>query len=291
VKKLKGEKVWLSVIQVHFFPFALFHFFTLNFMSFETIIYELNENVATLKLNRPESLNAFSMQLTKDLSAAVEKAVEDEARAIILTGAGRAFSSGGDLLGMLEMQKQGVMLIEPLRLMHNAILKIRETEIPFVAAVNGVCAGAGTNFALACDIVLADENAVFNEAFIKIGLSPDCGGSFFLPRVAGEKIAAELMMTGDSIDAKRAFEIGMINRVVPAENLLDEAFKFATKLAGQPTAVIGRIKRMMNATFSNNLQAQLDLEEACQIESAGSANFREGVQSFFEKRKANFSGS
>lgn len=257
-------------------------------MSFETVHYNLAENVAVITLNRPESLNAFSLQLTKDLSSAIEKAVADEARAIVLTGVGRAFSAGGDLLGMLEMQKKGITVIEPLQLMHKTILQIRETPIPFVAAVNGVCAGAGTNFALACDVVFADENAIFNEAFIKIGLSPDCGGSFFLPRVVGEKIAAELMMTGDSIDAKRALQIGMINRVVSAESLLSEATAFAQKLSTQPTAVIGRIKKMMNATFSNNLHAQLDLEEACQMESGNSANFREGVQAFFEKRKANF---
>lgn len=260
-------------------------------MTFETVKYELNETVATITFNRPEALNALSLQLTKDLLAAIDKAVADNARAVILTGEGRAFSSGGDLLGMIEMQKKGVMLTEPLQLMHKAILRIRETPIPFVAAVNGVCAGAGTNFALACDIVIADENAIFNEAFIKIGLSPDCGGSFFLPRVAGEKIAAEMMMTGDSIGAKRAAEIGMINRVVAAENLLSEANAFANKLAKQPTAVIGRIKNMMNAAFSNNLNEQLELEEKCQIESASSPNFREGVQSFFEKRQPNFTNS
>lgn len=259
-------------------------------MSFETVNYNLAEDIATITFNRPESLNSLSFQLTKDLSLAIEKAVEDKARAIVLTGAGRAFCSGGDLVGMIEMQKKGVMLIEPLRQMHKAILQIRETPIPFVAAINGVCAGAGTNFALACDVVIADENAIFNEAFVKIGLSPDCGGSFFLPRVVGEKIAAELMMTGDSINAKRAVEIGMINRVVSAENLLAEATAFAAKLSKQPTAVIGRIKKMMNATFSNNLHAQLDLEETCQIESAASPNFREGVTAFFEKRKANFTG-
>ncbi len=259
-------------------------------MSFETIKYELAENIAKITFNRPESLNALSFQMTKDLSSAIEKAVTDKARAVVLTGAGRAFSSGGDLLGMLEMQKKGLMIIEPLEAMHRAILQIRETPIPFVAAVNGVCAGAGTNFALACDIVIADENAVFNEAFIKIGLSPDCGGSFFLPRVAGEKIAAELMMTGDSIPAERALGIGMINRIVSAETLADEAFKFAAKLARQPTAVIGRIKKMVNSSFSNNLRAQLDLERDCQLESGGSPNFGEGVQAFFEKRQANFSG-
>ncbi len=258
-------------------------------MSFETINYELREEVAFITFNRPESLNALSFQLTKDLSAAIGKAVSDNARAVILTGAGRAFSAGGDLLGMVEMQKKGVLITEPLEAMHKAILLIRETPIPFVAAVNGVCAGAGTNFALACDIVFADENAIFNEAFIKIGLSPDCGGTFFLPRVVGEKAAAEILMTGDSIDARRALEIGMINRVLPAESLLDEAFTFAQKLAKQPTAVIGRIKKMVNSSFSNDLRSQLDLEASCQMESASSPNFREGVQSFFEKRKAKFS--
>lgn len=257
-------------------------------MSFETIQYELSENIAKIAFNRPETLNSLSLQMTKDLVSAIEKAVADKARAIILTGNGRAFSSGGDLLGMLEMQKKGIMLIEPLQAMHNAISKIRETAIPFIAAVNGVCAGAGTNFALACDIIIADENAVFNEAFIKIGLSPDCGGSFFLPRVVGEKISAEIMMTDDSIDARRALDIGMINRVVSAENLADESYKFAQKLAHQPTAVIGRIKKMLNASFSNDLKSQLELEEKCQIESASSVNFREGVQAFFEKRKPNF---
>jgi 2-(1,2-epoxy-1,2-dihydrophenyl)acetyl-CoA isomerase len=260
-------------------------------MNFATVLYELSDNIAGITLNRPESLNAFSVQLTNDLSSAIDQAVEDRARAIVLTGAGRAFSSGGDLLGMLEMQKEGITVIEPLQLMHRTILKIRQTPIPFVAAVNGVCAGAGTNFALACDIVLADEKAVFNEAFIKIGLSPDCGGSFFLPRAVGEKLAAEILMTGDSIDAQRAARMGMINRVVASENLLAEARAFAIKLAQQPTAVIGRIKKMLNESFSNDLTAQLDLEEACQIESGASANFREGVQAFFEKRKANFSGN
>jgi 2-(1,2-epoxy-1,2-dihydrophenyl)acetyl-CoA isomerase len=258
-------------------------------MSFETIRYEINESVAVIAFNRPAALNALSAQLTEELSLAIEKAIADEARAIVLTGEGRAFCSGGDLVGMLEMQKRGEPALEPLRLMHKAIALIRETPIPFVAAVNGVCAGAGTNFALACDIVFADEKAIFNEAFIKIGLSPDCGGSFFLPRVVGEKIAAELFMTGDSVDAQRALQLGMINRVVSSEDLQSEALSFAKRLSYQPTAVVGRIKKMLNATYSNTLQQQLDLEEACQMESGTSPNFREGVQAFFEKRKADFS--
>lgn len=264
-------------------------------MSFQTVKYELKEAIATITFNRPEALNALSLQLTKDLKAAIEKAVSEKARAVILTGEGRAFCSGGDLREMQTMwQKEGrieAFLEEPLKVLHDVILLIRETPIPFVAAVQGVCAGAGTNFALACDLVFAAENASFNEAFVKIGLSPDCGGSFFLPRAVGEKIAAELMMTGDTVTAEKALQIGLINRVVPAENLGEEAAKMAHKLALAPTASIGRIKQMLNASFSNNLSHQLELEHKLQIESGKGNDFKEGVQSFFEKRAPNFSGS
>ena len=264
-------------------------------MSFETVKYEISEAVATITFNRPEALNALSLQLTKDLKSAIEKAVADNARAVVLTGEGRAFCSGGDLREMQTMwQKEGrieAFLEEPLKALHDVILLIRETPIPFVAAVQGICAGAGTNFALACDLIFAAENASFNEAFVKIGLSPDCGGSFFLPRAVGEKIAAELMMTGDTVSAEKALQIGMINRIIAAENLMEEATKTAKKLALAPTASIGRIKKMLNASFSNNLAEQLDLEHKLQIESGKGNDFKEGVQSFFEKRPPNFSGS
>ncbi len=264
-------------------------------MTFETIKYELQENVAIVTFNRPEALNALSLQLTKDLFSAVQKAIEDKARAVVLTGEGRAFCSGGDLREMqLMWQKEGrieAFLEEPLKALHDVILLIRETPIPFIAAVQGVCAGAGTNFALACDIVFAAENASFNEAFVRIGLSPDCGGSFFLPRAVGEKLAAELFMTGETLSAEKALQIGMINRVVAAENLLEESLKMAQKLALAPTASIGRIKKMLNATFSNNLSDQLELEHQLQIESGKGADFKEGVQAFFEKRPPNFTGS
>jgi 2-(1,2-epoxy-1,2-dihydrophenyl)acetyl-CoA isomerase len=264
-------------------------------MTFETVRYERREAVAIITFNRPDALNALSLQLTKDLRAAIEQAISENARAIVLTGAGRAFCSGGDLREMQSLwQKEGrieAFLEEPLKELHRVILLIRETPIPFVAAVQGVCAGAGTNFALACDIVLAAENATFNEAFVKIGLSPDCGGSFFLPRAVGEKLAAEMFMTGDTISAERAAQIGMINRTIAPENLLEEALKMAKKLALAPTASIGRIKNMLNASFSNDLHAQLDLEHAQQIESGKANDFREGVSAFFDKRQPNFTGT
>ena len=261
---------------------------------FETVKYELTENVAIVTMNRPEALNALSLQLSKDLRAAFEQAIAEKTRAIVLTGEGRAFCSGGDLREMQTMwKKEGrieAFLEEPLRALHDVIRLMRETPIPFLAAVQGVCAGAGTNFALACDLILAAENATFNEAFVRIGLSPDCGGSFFLPRAVGEKRAAELFMTGGTIDAKRAAEIGMINRVVAAENLMSEARKFAKKLALAPTGAIGRIKRMLNASFANDLEQQLNLEHECQIESGKSDDFKEGVAAFFEKRQPEFKG-
>ncbi len=262
---------------------------------FETVDYQLDENVAIIRMNRPDALNALSLQLSKDLRAAIEKASADGARAVILTGAGRAFCAGGDLREMQQMwEMEGrieAFLEEPLKALHEVIKLIRETPIPFIAAVNGVCAGAGTNFALACDLVLAAEEATFNEAFIKIGLSPDCGGSFFLPRAVGDKLAAEMFMTGESITAERAREIGMINRVTPLEMLEQEALVTAKKLAVAPTAVIGRIKQMLNATFANDLTEQLKLEHQLQIESGKANDFKEGVASFFEKRPPNFTGS
>lgn len=263
-------------------------------MSFETVVYVLHETVAVVQMNRPDALNALSLQLTLDLGAAIRQAIADGARAVVLTGSGRAFCSGGDLREMHSMwQKEGrieAFLEDPLKALHDVILLIRETPIPFIAAVNGVCAGAGTNFALACDLIIAADNASFNEAFVRIGLSPDCGGSFFLPRAIGEKLAAELFMTGATIDANRAAQIGMINRVVPADDLITGALAMASKVAAGPTGSIGRIKRMLNASASNNLAEQLELEHECQLESGRSTDFKEGVAAFFEKRPPNFTG-
>lgn len=263
-------------------------------MTYETVIYSLDNGVATVTMNRPDALNALSLQLTVDLGAAFRQAIADNARAVILTGNGRAFCSGGDLKEMQAMwEREGrieAFLEDPLGALHDVIRLIRETPIPFVAAVNGVCAGAGTNFALACDIVVAADDAVFREAFVRIGLSPDCGGTFFLPRAVGEKIAAELFMTGDAVSAERALQIGMINSVVPTHELAAEAGKLAEKLAAGPTGAIGRVKRMLNATFSNDLTEQLELEHECQIESGKGDDFKEGVAAFFEKRPPNFTG-
>ncbi len=263
-------------------------------MSFETVVYSIDNTVAVVTMDRSEALNALSLQLTLDLKAAFDRAITDGARAIVLTGSGRAFCSGGDLREMRSMwDKEGrieAFLEDPLKALHEMIALIRNTPVPFIAAVNGVCAGAGTNLALACDLIVAAEDATFNEAFVRIGLSPDCGGTFFLPRAVGEKIAAELFMLGGTVDANRAQQLGMVNRVVPAGSLMDEAGKLAAKLASGPTGSIGRIKRMLNGSYTNDLAEQLRLEHECQLESGRSADFREGVTAFFEKRPPDFSG-
>ena len=250
--------------------------------------------VAVITLNRPSALNALTVAMGHEFRSAMNEARERGARAIILTGAGRAFCAGGDLREMREMAaKEGrlqAFFDEPLTLIHDCVKLIRETPLPVIAAVNGVATGGGCNFALACDIVLAAESAQFNQAFIKIGLTPDCGGTFILPRLVGWKRAAELLMTGDMVDARQAQALGMINRVVGDEELMVEALKLATRLASSPTLALARIKRMLDASATNDYNAQLELEHKAQLESGQTKDFSEGVAAFIEKRPPRFTG-
>src|SRR3954464_3541950 len=196
-------------------------------MSYETIQLEMRGEVAVITLNRPLALNALTVAMGHEFRSAMNEALESGARAIVLTGAGRAFCAGGDLREMQKMADQEGRLEaffdEPLSLIHDCVRLIREAPVPVIAAVNGLATGGGCNFALACDIVLAAESAQFNQAFIKIGLTPDCGGTFILPRLVGWKRATEILMTGDMVDARSAAGMGMINRVVADEKLMAEA--------------------------------------------------------------------
>lgn len=263
-------------------------------MSYETVQLEMRDSVAVVTLNRPAALNALTVEVAREVRAALAEARERGARAVVLTGAGRAFCAGGDLREMRQLaEKEGrveAFFDEPLRVIHECIRLIRETPLPVIAAVNGVATGGGCNFALACDIVLAAESAQFNQAFVKVGLTPDCGGTFILPRLVGWKRAAEFLMTGDMVDARRAAEMGMINRVVPDAELMAEALELANRLAGAPTAALARIKKMLDASAANDLDAQLELEHEAQLQSGQTKDFREGVAAFIEKRPPRFTG-
>ena len=256
----------------------------------EPISFDIQNGIAGLTLNRPEKFNSFNREMALMLQKYLDECAENDAvRCLYITGAGKAFCAGQDLAEATD--PQGPAMERIVEEHYNPIIrKIRSIEKPVIAGVNGVAAGAGANIALACDIVLAASSASFIQAFSKIGLIPDSAGTFFLPRVVGEKFAAELLMTGDAIEAERALRIGMINRVVPAAELMLQATELAQKLAAGPTAALGRIKKMINASYSNDLRSQLALEAECQLESGRSPDFREGVTAFFDKRAANFSG-
>lgn len=264
-------------------------------MKLETIQLELREDaVAVLTLNRPAALNALTMTMGQEFRSALNEACERGARAIVITGAGRAFCAGGDLREMQQMAERDgrieAFFDEPLRLLNECILLIRRLPLPVIAAVNGNAAGGGCNLALACDIVLAAEGARFNQAFIKVGLTPDCGGTFILPRLVGWRLATELMMTGDQVSAGRAVEMGMINRVVADEDLMAEALALAVQLANAPTAAMGRIKALLEQSATNDYGAQLELERQAQLQSGLTKDFREGVAAFIEKRPPRFTG-
>jgi len=263
-------------------------------MNYESIQVEQREAVCLLTLNRPDRLNALTVDVAREFQQAINEALEKRSRAIVLTGAGRAFCAGGDLREMQSIASRDgraeAFFDEPLKILNEAILSIRQTPIPFIAAVNGIASGGGCNLALACDLVVASESAKFNQAFIKIGLVPDCGGTFILPRLVGWKKAAELMFTGDLITAQQALEMGMINAVTPDPELLSHALAMADRLASAPTAAIAKIKRLLEASAVNDYGAQLDLERKEQIESGQTKDFREGVSAFLEKRPPRFVG-
>src|SRR5918999_648724 len=217
-------------------------------MSSETIQLEMRGQVCVLTLNRPDRLNALTVEVANDFKAVVSEALERGARAIVLTGSGRAFCAGGDLREMQELAgKEGrleAFFDQPLRILNEAILLIRNTPVPIIAAVNGVASGGGCNLALACDLVIAAESAKFNQAFIKIGLTPDCGATFILPRLVGWKRATELLLTGDLISAQQAAEMGMFNSAVPDDELMPKVMGMAERFAQAPTAVIAQIKML-----------------------------------------------
>ena len=254
------------------------------------IIRTLTNGVCELKLNRPTVFNSFNQSMAFALQKALDEAeLNDEVRAIVITGEGKAFCAGQDLAE--AMDPEGPELQSIVKDHYNPIIeRIRAIEKPIIAAVNGVAAGAGANIALACDITIAKKSASFIQAFSKIGLIPDSGGTYFLPRIIGSQKALALMMTGDKISAEQADQMNMIYKAVEDENFETEVKSFAENIATMPTRGLGLTKKAVNATFSNTLTEQLALEEVLQTEAGQTYDFREGVNAFLEKRKPVFKG-
>lgn len=254
------------------------------------IIITYSNGVCELKLNRPTVFNSFNRSMALALQNALDDCeLNDEVRAIVITGEGKAFCAGQDLGE--AMDPEGPELQDIVKEHYNPIIeRIRNIEKPIIAAVNGVAAGAGANIALACDITIAKKSASFIQAFSKIGLIPDSGGTFFLPRIIGAQKSLALMFTGDKISSEEAERMNMIYKAVDDELFDQEVLSFAKKIAAMPTRGLGLTKKAVNASFSNNLTQQLALEEQLQTEAGQTYDFREGVNAFLEKRQPEFKG-
>ncbi|MDF2773627.1 MAG: phenylacetate degradation, enoyl-CoA hydratase paaB [Geminicoccaceae bacterium] len=261
-------------------------------MPYEHILYTVEQGVAAITLNRPEVLNSFNRAMAVEVKTALADASSDrEVRAVLLAGAGRAFCAGQDLAEAMPKDGPAPDLGDIVARSYNPIVRtIRQIDKPVICAVNGVAAGAGANLAFACDFVLAASDASFIQSFSKIGLVPDTGGTFFLPRLVGMARATALMMLGDKVSAQDAVAMGLILRAVESAKLMEEATALARTLAARPTRGLGLIKRALNASATNGLDEQLALEAQLQAEAGSTADYQEGVKAFLEKRTPAFVG-
>ena len=259
-------------------------------MIMSTVLKSVENGVAILTLNRPEKFNSFNRDMALALQGHLDDCETDEqVRCIYITGMGKAFCAGQDLAEATD--PNGPEMERIVREHYNPIIqRLRKIEKPIIAAVNGVAAGAGANVALACDIVLAAESAAFIQAFSKIGLIPDSAGTYFLPRLVGMQRAAALMMSADKVSGKEAVEMGMAFKWYADEQFEAESRKFAAQIAQMPTKGLGLTKRLLNETYNNTLDQQLQREMAVQVEAGATYDFREGVTAFLEKRKPEFKG-
>ncbi len=259
-------------------------------MDYETIKYALDAGVLTITLNRPDVLNAFNRTMTDEIQDALKKAERDSTvRCVVFTGAGRAFSAGEDLKARTAEGNSDFG--STLKQRYNPIiLKMRNMDKPVLGAINGVAAGAGCSLALACDMRVASAKARFTEVFVKVGLVPDSGSSFFLPRLVGTGKAFEMAFLGDEIGAEDALRLGLVNRVVAPEELEAATRELASRLAEGPTRAIGLAKRAINHALTMDLDQVLDYEVHAQEIAGATEDYQEGVAAFMEKRTPNFSG-
>lgn len=255
-----------------------------------SIIFSIEKNIAFITLNRIDKLNSFNREMAFLLQEKLDECASNkDIRAIYITGAGKGFCAGQDLAEVVDPAGPGMEKI--LSEHYNPIVtRLRNLPKPVVAAVNGVAAGAGANIALACDIVVATESASFIQAFSKIGLIPDSGGTFHLPKLIGFQRASALMMLGDKVSATDAKQMGMIYQIFPDAEFEEASKKIANTLSQMPTKALAYIKHALNRSLTNDLEAQLLLEDEYQQKAAATADFKEGVQAFLEKRLPNFKG-
>jgi enoyl-CoA hydratase/carnithine racemase len=263
-------------------------------MTYQCLLHEIKDGVATLTLNRPERMNALGGTLREDLlDAFTRTAADPDVRVIVVTGSGRAFCAGGDVKAMNEAKEAGrerplLDRIAPSR--DRTLLAMRDAPQPIIAAVNGAAAGAGMNLALGCDIRLASTAAKFSQAFVKRGLHPDWGGTYFLPRVVGMAKAAELIFTGDVIDAAEALRLGLVSRVVEPEELMPAALELARKIAAGPPVAIRLAKRALYRNAESDLRSALEFETFAQNACFETEDAREGIRAFVDKRAPVFRG-
>jgi 2-(1,2-epoxy-1,2-dihydrophenyl)acetyl-CoA isomerase len=257
--------------------------------AYETILFSLESGIARLTLNRPERLNSFTVQMHEEVAHALGRL--DGARTLVLTGAGRGFCAGQDLNDRAVAPGEAVDLGESVEKRYNPLIRtLTSLPMPVIARVNGVAAGAGANIALACDIVIAANSAKFIQSFAAIGLIPDSGGTWVLPRLVGQARALGLALTGDPLSAEQAADWGLIWKAVEDERLDEEVDALAARFAAGPTRGLGRIKKMIRESWGHSLDEELDLQRDAMRELGFSDDYREGVAAFMEKRKPRFTG-